>query len=134
MRDVASIVGLWQQVVSRIVPLMLLSEKFTQGLLYKVHDDVSLQRSLLQLASGSYGDPPDSVEDIHGMVPYIVKHLPVLKMLEADHRHESRAVAEEHPQAMMTRNEMVKLSSGVYSGEITLDANRYLCGWVVGRS
>merc|ERR1711884_93875 len=43
MHDTSVFVGLWQQVVSKIVPVMLLPDKFTDGLLSKVHDDASLQ-------------------------------------------------------------------------------------------
>ena len=96
MHDISVFVGLWQQIVSKIVPVMLLPDKFTDGLLSKVHDDASLQGSLLQLASGSCGDPPDDAQDPKAIAPFIVKHVPLLRILEADHRRENRVVAEEH--------------------------------------
>ena len=48
-----------------------------------------LQGSLLQLASGSGGDPPDDAQDPKAIAPFIVKHVPLLRMLEADHRRET---------------------------------------------
>ena len=80
---------------------------------------------IIQLASGSCGDPPDDAQDLKAIAPFIVKHVPLLRMLEADHRRENRVVAEEHPEARILNAQIAKLTSSVYSGEITLDANRY---------
>ena len=113
MHEVSILVGLWQQIVSKIVPVMLLPDKFTDGLLSKVHDDASLQGSLLQLASGSCGDPPDDAQDIKAIAPFIVKHVPLLRMLEENHRRENRVVAEEHPEARIINAQMAKLTSSV---------------------
>ena len=96
MHEVSILVGLWQQIVSKIVPLMLLPDKFTDGLLSKVHNDGRLQRSILALAAGDCGDPPDDAQDLKAIAPFIVKHVPLLRILEADHRRENRVVAEEH--------------------------------------
>ena len=127
MHDISVFVGLWQQIVSKIAPVMLLLDKFTAGLLSKVHDDASLQGSLLQLpaGSGSCGDPPDDAQDIKAIAPFIVKHVPLLRILEADHRRENRVVAEEHPEARILNAQIAKLTSSVYSREISLDANLY---------
>ena len=81
--------------------------------------------SSCQLASGSCGDPPDDAQDLKAIAPFIVKHVPLLRMLEENHRRENRVVAEEHPEARILNAQIAKLTSSVYSGEVTLDANRY---------
>ena len=57
--------------------------------------------------------------------PYILQHVAVLKLLQADHRREVRAVADSHPQAAITKQEMDSLTTGIYCAEVALDANRY---------
>ena len=87
-------------------------------------EDESLQSSLLMLASGSCGEPPN-VAHMTDLAPYILQHIAVLKNVQADHRREVRAVADSHPQAAITKQQMDSLTTGIYCAEVALDANRY---------
>ena len=124
MDNLAVCVGLWHQIVTKIVPSMMLPEEKVMNLQSLAFEDESLQSSLLMLASGSCGEPPD-VTDVSDFAPYILRHIAVLKLLQADHRREVRAVADSHPQAAITKQEMDSLTTGIYCAEVALDANRY---------
>ena len=93
MDNLAVCVGLWHQVVTRIVPSMTLPQEKVMNLQSLVFEDESLQLSHLMLASGSCGEPPD-VTGVCDFAPYIVQHIAVMKSLQADHRREVRPVAD----------------------------------------
>ena len=63
-----------------------------------------------------------------------MQHVPLLRVLEAEHRRESRMAAMEHPQTKITNAQMDTLTSSVYAGEITLDTNRYRIAYQAAKS
>ena len=81
-----------------------------------------VQNSLLELA---VADPPDSVANLSDLATFLLKKVPALKEVHAQHRRETRAVTEEHPSNVMNQTEMKTLAATVYMAELTLDANRY---------
>ena len=124
MDNLSVCVGLWQQILDKIVPSLSLPDEKVMGLPSLVFEDETLQSSLLMLASGSYGEPPN-VAHVTELAPYILQHIAVLRNVQADHRREARQVAEDHPQAAITKQQMDQLTTGIYCAEVTLDANRY---------
>ena len=124
MENLAVCVGLWQQILTKIVPSLSLPDEKVTGLSSLVFEDESLQQSLLMLASGSGGEAPH-VANVTEFAPFILQHIVVLRNVQADHRRELRSAADSHPQVAITKQQMDQLTTGIYGAEVTLDANRY---------
>ena len=121
VQDLAIAVGLWRQVITHIAPVLLIPEAFVSDLKDQIFH-TSVQNSLLELAQI---DPPDSVAELSDLATFLLKKVPALKAVHAQHRRESLAVTEEHPSNVLNKKEMNTLAVTVYIAELTLDANRY---------
>ena len=121
VQHLAIAVGLWRQIITHTAPVLLIPE----GLVREVADQAfqaPVQSSLLELAAT---DPPDSVANFSDLATFLLKNVPALKEVHAQHRRESRAVTAEHPSNVMNETEMKTLAAAVYVAELTMDANRY---------
>ena len=124
MENLAVCVGLWQQILNKIVPSLSLPDEKVTGLSSLVFEDESLQQSLLMLASGGGGEAPH-VANVTEFAPFILQHIAALRGVQADHRRELRSAADSHPQVAITKQQMDQLTTSIYGAEVTLDANRY---------
>ena len=70
MDNLSVCVGLWQQILTKIVPSLSLPDEKVMGLSPLVFEDESLQMSLLMLTSGGCGEPPN-VSHMTDLAPYI---------------------------------------------------------------
>ena len=118
--------GLWQQIITQLLPSLLLppgvvnalDEKFRQGVMLKG----SLFEEVWQMAQT---EVDDEIDDVPSLLPFVHKHLSEVRHTQAAHRKELREAEAQHPTNILTHQEMSQLTADIYLGKITLDANSY---------
>ena len=118
--------GLWQQIITHLLPSSLLpreavnalDEKFRQGVMLKG----SLFEEVWQLAQC---EVDDGISDVPALLPFVQKHLSELRHEQAAHRKDLRQAEAQHPTNLMTQQEMTQLTNDLYMGKLSLDANSY---------
>ena len=59
------------------------------------------------------------------LLPFVQKHLSEVRHTQAAHRKELRQAEAQHPNNVMTQQEMAQLTTDLYMGKLTLDVNSY---------
>ena len=122
----ATVAGLWRKIATELLPKLLLAPAAVEALDKKFRTCITHRGSLFdevwQLAQWDVGD---EVDDVSALLPFVQKHLTEVRQTQAAHRKELRLAEASHPTNLMTQPEMAQLTTDLYLGKLTLDANSY---------
>ena len=114
----------WLALKEHVVPAMMLPPAAVDDLCRQFKNGAS--KGLAEaLTSLMLADPPELFTDYAATVPYVLQNVPELRVAKEKQVADARKPSEDHPDTIMNKQEMAQLTSGLYFGQVTLDAAHY---------